>query len=461
MGTQSTSNYQIMRFILLSLLLLLTTFAFNPEVQAQKIDIKKQLKGMKMRSIGPAGMSGRVTSIDVDLNNPNTIFIGTASGGVWKSESGGIRWKPIFDDQPLQSIGAVAVDQTSTGIIWAGTGEGNPRNSLNTGKGIYKSLDGGKNWKLMGLEKTKLIHRILIHPTNSDIVYVAALGSAWGENPERGVYKTTDGGTTWNKILSVDAKTGCADLVIDPSNPNKLLAAMWEFGRKPWTFNSGGKGSGLYITFDGGKTWKKQTDKDGLPKGNLGRIGLAIAPSNPKTIYALVEAKKNALYKSTDGGFKWSKIGSKNVGNRPFYYADIFVDPQNENRIYSLHSVVTKSEDGGKTFETLIPYSKVHPDYHAFWVNPSNPKHLMIGNDGGMAISQDRGENWRFVENLPLAQFYHINYDMDLPYHVYGGMQDNGSWIGPAYAWKSGGIRNSDWQELVFGDGFDVVPRPD
>ncbi|MEZ4884577.1 MAG: hypothetical protein R3E32_07630 [Chitinophagales bacterium] len=448
-----------MRFILLSLLFIVTLF--SSEIQAQKIDIKKQLKGMKMRSIGPAGMSGRVTSIDVDLNNPNTIFIGTASGGVWKSESNGIHWQPVFDDQPVQSIGAVAIDQTNTGVIWAGTGEGNPRNSLNSGNGIYKSLDGGKNWKHLGLENTKLIHRILIDPNNSDIVYVAALGSAWGENKERGVYKTTDGGKNWKQILYVDEKTGCADLVIDPSNPNKLVAAMWEYGRKPWTFNSGGKGSGLYITFDGGNTWKKRTDEDGLPKGDLGRIGLAIAPSNPKIIYALVEAKKNALYISEDGGFKWKEIGTKNIGNRPFYYADIFVDPKNENRIYSIHSVVTKSEDGGKSFETLIPYNDVHPDYHAFWVNPNNPQHLMVGNDGGMAISQDRGDNWRFVENLPLAQFYHINYDMDIPYNIYGGMQDNGSWVGPAYAWKSGGIRNSDWRELVFGDGFDVVPRPD
>ena len=448
-----------MRFTFFTTLMLLCTFAFD--VQAQKIDIKKQLKGMKMRSIGPAGMSGRVTSIDVDLSNPSTIFIGTASGGVWKSESAGIHWKPVFDDQPVQSIGAVAIDQTNTGIIWAGTGEGNPRNSHNSGNGIYKSLDGGKHWKHLGLENTKLIHRILIDPTNSDIVYVASLGSAWGENPERGVYKTTDGGETWEKILYVDTKTGCADLVIDPSNPHKLIAAMWEYGRKPWTFNSGGKGSGLYITHDGGKSWQKRSDKDGLPKGDLGRMGLAFAPSNPKIIYALIEAQKNALYKSTDGGFKWKKIGDKNVGNRPFYYADIFVDPQNENRIYSLHSVVTKSEDGGKTFSTMIPYYDVHPDYHAFWVNPNNPQHLMIGNDGGMAISQDRGENWRFIENLPLAQFYHINYDMDLPYNIYGGMQDNGSWIGPAYAWKSGGIRNNDWRELVFGDGFDVVPRPD
>lgn len=449
-----------MRFTFYTTLFLIL-ITFNLDAQAQKIDIKKQLKGMKMRSIGPAGMSGRVTSIDVDLNNPSTIFIGTASGGVWKSVSGGIEWKPVFDDQPMQSIGAVAIDQTNTGIVWAGAGEGNPRNSLNSGNGIYKSLDGGKSWKHLGLEKTKLIHRILIDPNNSDIVYVAALGSAWGENPERGVYKTTDGGKTWDKILYVNTKTGCADLVIDPSNPNKIIAAMWEYGRKPWTFNSGGEGSGMYITHDGGKTWKQRTDKDGLPKGNLGRMGLAFAPSNPKIIYALVEAKKNALYKSTDGGFKWKEVGSKNAGNRPFYYADIFVDPQNENRIYSLHSVVTKSEDGGKTFETMIPYYDVHPDYHAFWVNPTNPHHLMIGNDGGMAISQDRGENWRFVENLPLAQFYHINYDMDIPYNIYGGMQDNGSWVGPAYAWKQGGIRNNDWRELVFGDGFDVVPRPD
>ena len=427
----------------------------------QKVDVK-QLKGMKLRNIGPAGMSGRVTSIDVDLSNPQIIYIGTASGGVWKSTSGGMKWKPIFDKQPIQSIGAVTINQKNPSEIWVGTGEGNPRNSHNSGEGLYKSIDGGETWKFMGLKKTRLIHRILVHPDNPNVVYVGALGSAWGANEERGLFKTIDGGKTWKKILYVNDQTGIADLVMDPKNPNKIMAAMWEFGRKPWTFNSGGKGSGLHISYDGGETWKRITDKEGFPKGDLGRIGIAIAPSKPNIVYALVEAKKNGLYKSTDGGNKWHKVSDKNIGNRPFYYAEIYVDPKNENRIWNLWSYVSKSEDGGKTFKTILDYRKgVHPDHHAFWIHPDNPNYIIDGNDGGLNISRDGGKNWEFVDNLPLAQFYHINYDMAFPYNIMGGMQDNGSWIGPSAVLKRGGIRNDDWKEILFGDGFDVMRRKD
>lgn len=428
-------------------------------LSAQNIDLSV-FEHLKPRAIGPAGMSGRVTSIDVVPYQPDIIYVGTASGGLWKSTSGGTHWEPIFDEQPVQSIGAVAIDPSNPSIIWAGTGEGNPRNSHNSGKGIYRSLDGGKHWTLMGLEATRVIHRIIVDPTNSDIVYVAAMGSAWGPNPERGVYKTTDGGQTWKKILFANDSTGCADLVMDPSNPKKLVAAMWTFGRKPWTFNSGGEGSGFFITYDGGQTWEERTHEDGLPKGLLGRIGLAISHNKPNVMYALVEAEKLGLYRSTDGGFTWSLRSDENVGNRPFYYADIFVDPQNENRVYSLWSLLSKSEDGGKTFETLAGWDKLHPDHHAFWVSPEDPEYLIAGNDGGLGISHDGGKNWRFVENLPLGQFYHINYDEEVPYNIYGGMQDNGSWVGPTYVWRRGGIRNSYFQEIYFGDGFDVVPVP-
>ena len=440
------------------ILLFLFLLFILPFAEAQKIDVE-QLKGLKIRNIGPAGMSGRVTTIDVDLRDPDRIYIGTASGGVWLSESGGIHWKPIFDKEAVQSIGALSINQNNPDEIWVGTGEGNPRNSQNSGAGIYKSIDGGKSWKLMGLEATKTIHRIIIHKDNPNIVFAAAQGSAWGPNPERGVYKTTDGGKTWNKILYVNDETGCADMVVDPTNPNKMIVALWEYGRKPWTFNSGGEGSGIYVTHDGGDNWERRTEKDGLPKGILGRVGLAIAPSKPNLIYALVEAKENALFKSVDGGAKWTKVADKNIGNRPFYYADIFVDPQNENRIFNLHSIVTKSEDGGKTFERVR--SNIHPDHHAFWVHPENADFMIEGNDGGLNISRDGGAHWQFVETLPLAQFYHINHDMEIPYNVAGGMQDNGSWIGPAYSWQWGGIRNEHWQEIFFGDGFDVAMRPD
>jgi len=255
--------------------------------------------------------------------------------------------------------------------------------------------------------------------------------------------------------------TGVADMVMDPTNPNKLVVAMWEHRRTPWDFVSGGKGSGLYLTYDAGETWKKITEKEGMPKGELGRMGIAIAPSMPNLIYALVEAKENGLYVSEDGGENWSLVSKKNIGNRPFYYAELYVDPQNENRIYNLWSYVSRSEDGGKTFETIMDYGNdIHPDHHAFWIDPSDPSYLIDGNDGGLTISRDRGESWQFVNNLPIGQFYHVNVDDDFPYNVYGGMQDNGSWVGPGFVLKSGGIRNYDWQELYFGDGFDVAPDP-
>lgn len=318
----------------------------------------------------------------------------------------------------------------------------------------------------MGLENTRHIHRIVIDPTNPDTVYAAAIGSPWGEHPERGIFKTTDGGATWTKILFANNKSGAADLVMDPSNPNKLIACLWEHKREPWFFNSGGEGSGMHITHDAGKTWKKVTSEDGFPKGNLGRIGVAIAKNKPNVIYALVEAEKNALYKSTDGGFKWFKINDKSdIGNRPFYYSEIYVDPQNENRVYSVYTYVNVSEDGGKNFKQLMPAygvsNGVHPDHHAWWIHPDNGQFMIDGNDGGLNITKDGGSTWRFIGNLPVAQFYHINVDNEYPYNVYGGMQDNGSWRGPAYVWRSQGIRNSYWQEISFGDGFDVVPDRD
>jgi photosystem II stability/assembly factor-like uncharacterized protein len=416
-------------------------------------------KAMKFRNIGPAGMSGRITAIDVDFSNPNRIFAGAASGGVWLSENGGISWTPIFDEQSSLAIGAIRINQKNPSEIWVGTGEGNPRNSLNTGNGIYKSLDGGKSWMRMGLENTKTIHRIIIHRDNPDIVYVASLGSPWGANADRGVFKTIDGGKTWRKILYVNDLTGAADMITDPGNPNKLIVAMWEHKREPWFFNSGGKGSGLHITYDGGDTWKKLSEEDGLPKGDLGRCGLAFATNKPNIVYALVEAKENGLYKSIDGGKKWSLVSTKNIGDRPFYYAELYVDPQNENRIYNVYTYISMSEDGGKTFREIANYGNdVHPDHHAFWIHPKDPTYLIDGNDGGLTISRDGGNNWYFAGNIPVGQFYHVNIDNDFPYNIYGGMQDNGSWVGPSAVLKRGGIRNHDFQELYFGDGFDVVP---
>jgi photosystem II stability/assembly factor-like uncharacterized protein len=436
--------------------------AFQFASFSQQVDINKQFKNLKPRSIGPAGMSGRVTSIDAVNTNPDIIYLGTASGGVWKTENAGANWTPIFDEQPILNIGSVAITQSNPNIVWVGTGEGNPRNSVNIGEGIYKSMDGGKTWKSMGLQKTRNIHRIIIDPTNPDIIYAGAIGNPYGVHSERGVYKTTDGGENWKLILHTNDSSGVGDMVMDPSNPNKLFVNMWQHNRTPWSFSSGGSGSGLYVTYDGGKSFKKLGKEEGLPNGDYGRIGIAISRSEPNRIYALVEATKNGLYRSDDGGMKWELVNTapEVVNNRPFYFQDIACDPKNENRVYLIYQMIGLSEDGGKNFKTIIPYSGIHPDHHAFYINPLDPSFIIDGNDGGIGISRDRGKTWVFDEKLPLGQFYHINVDNQLPYHVMGGLQDNGSWHGPAYTWIEGGLRNAYWQSVGGGDGFDVMPHP-
>lgn len=443
-------------------LLALFVFVLSFSLHAQNISLD-QLKNLKPRSIGPAGMSGRITAIDVVNSNQDIWYVGSASGGVWKTTNAGASWTPVFDDQPTLNIGSIAIEQSNPSVVWVGTGEGNPRNSLNLGDGIFKSMDAGKTWKRMGLEKTHNIHRILIDPTNPDVVYAAAIGNPYAAHPERGVYKTTDGGETWNLVLHTNDTSGCAELVMDPSNPNKLIANMWQHRRTPWSFKSGGPGSGLYITVDGGKNWKKLGKSDGLPAGDYGRIGVAFSQSMPSRVYAMVEATKNGLYKSDDGGFNWELVTNDPaiVTNRPFYFQDIRVDTKNENRLYSIHDVVEVSEDGGKTFRTLLPYGGIHPDHHAWWISPTDPNFILDGNDGGMGITRDRGRSWNFNENLPVGQFYHINVDNSIPYNVMGGLQDNGSWIGPAYTWTNGGIRNYYWNNVGGGDGFDVMPDLD
>jgi photosystem II stability/assembly factor-like uncharacterized protein len=428
-------------------------------MQAQTVQME-HLKNIKIRSIGPAAMSGRVTSITCHPQNSNIIYAGTASGGVWRSKSAGADWLPIFDEAPTQSIGAISINPRNPDEIWVGTGEGNPRNSQNFGAGMFKSIDGGKTWLQMGLADTRAIHRIIIHRDNPQIVWAAVIGTSNGPSTERGVYKTTDGGLTWRKTLYINDLTGCADLVTDAQNPNKLVAAMWEYRRWPWFFKSGGTGSGIHVSYDGGETWKRSTDKDGLPEGELGRIGLAISPANSDIIYALVEAKDNALYKSTDGGKKWQKMAEKGIGNRPFYYGEIHADPKDEKRLYSIHTTISVTEDGGKNFEDFVGW-QIHVDHHALWINPNDPNHIINGNDGGLNITYDRGKTWRFAENIPVGQFYHVNVDNEVPYNVYGGLQDNGTWFGPSAVYRESGIRNADWQETVFGDGFDAAPAPD
>ena len=415
------------------------------------------------RNIGPSGTSGRVAAIAVVPSNHNSIYVGAATGGVWKSTDGGYTWAPIFDDQATSSIGDVAVFTPNPDIVWVGTGEGNPRNSAGVGRGVWKSMNAGRDWTFVGLANSERISRVLLHPRDPDVAYVAAMGPTWSDGEERGVFRTADGGRTWEKVLYVNTSTGAADLAMDPANPNHLIAAMWDHRRLPWSFRSGGPGSGLHVTWDGGRTWKKVTDKEGLPKGDLGRIGVAFARSNPNVVYALVEASKSALLRSDDGGQSWRTVNDQpNVSPRPFYYSDLRVDPVNENRVYRVASVLDVSDDGGRTFRTLAGFSHVHPDHHALWIEPERGELMVNGNDGGVYVSNNRGRTWRFVDNLPLAQFYHVSVDDALPFNVYGGLQDNGSWMGPSAVWSrpgfaGPGIPAHAWKTVGFGDGFAVI----
>ena len=414
---------------------------------------------IEARSIGPAVTGGRIMDIEAVPQTPRIIWVGTASGGVWKSTNGGVTFKPVFD-QHTQSIGALAIDPLHPDTVWVGTGEGCVRNSVSVGDGVYKTTDGGETWTHLGLEQTERISDILIHPTDPNIVYVAALGHLWNANQERGVYKTEDGGKTWEKILYVDENTGCADLAMDPQDANILYAAMWQFRRWPYFFKSGGPGSGLYKSTDGGKTWKKLTS--GLPGGELGRIAIAVAPSRPNRLYAVVEAEKTALYRSDDLGESWQKVNASfNITARPFYFGHLAVDPRDYNRVYKPGFTLGISEDGGQSFTS--PFTSgfgagVHSDHHALWINPGNPYHLLLGTDGGVYESLDRGHTWRFLRNLPVSQFYRVSVDMADPYNVYGGLQDNGSWMGPSRS--PNGIENRDWQNIGGGDGFYVLVDP-
>lgn len=448
------------RFLFLFFFLSLLTTG----VWAQKFE-NNLFKNLKIRNVGPANMSGRITAIDVVQGNPKIMYVGAASGGVWKSENGGSAWTSIFDDNPTVNIGALAIQQSNPSVVWVGTGEGNPRNSMNLGLGLFKSLDAGKTWKRVGLENSKTIHRILIDPTNSNVVYVGVMGDPFTPDANRGVYKTTDGGATWSKILFTNNQSGVGDMVMDPFNPNKIFAAMYEHRRTPYSFTSGGPGSGLFVTYDGGVNWKKLSEANGLPAGELGRIGIAIARSKTNRVYAKVEATKNALYRSDDGGNSWALINDnpRFTNNRPFYFQDIVVDTKDENRLYNIYQPLSVSEDGGKTFDPtpIIPADEtkgIHADFHAFWIDANDPDFYIIGGDGGIGITHDKGKSWYFPESIPVGQFYHINVDNDVPYNVYGGLQDNGNWFGPGYVWKRGGIRTLYWQYLVGGDGFYISP---
>ncbi|MFL5357293.1 VPS10 domain-containing protein [Archangium sp.] len=425
------------------------------------------VSGLGARNIGSAAMSGRVAAIAAHLEDgKTTVYVGAASGGVWKSTDGGTTFKPVFDKQPVQAIGAITLDPSNPEVVWVGTGESWTRNSVSVGNGLYKSTDGGETWTHMGLPESERINRILVHPKNPDVVYVCVPGKLWSDSAERGLYKTADGGKSWSLVLKgKNLSTGCSGLTMDPGNPDVLFAGLWDFRRKGWTFRSGGEGpdaasgSGLFRTSDGGKTWTALTrdTASGLPKQPWGRLEVEIAPSNPNRVYAFIESTGSALYVSDDGGKSWEERDkSQMMVWRPFYFANLVVDPANPDRLFKMNLGLIVSEDGGRSFSGSGGGS--HGDWHDLWINPQNPKHLIGGDDGGLWTSYDGGNRWWKNSNLPISQFYHVSTDNQDPYQVYGGLQDNSSWVGDsAYP---GGITNNRWENLYGGDGFWVFPDP-
>jgi photosystem II stability/assembly factor-like uncharacterized protein len=413
----------------------------------------------KIRCIGPFGV-GRINAIAACEKNPNIIYVGAAGGGVWKSINGGFTWESVFNGLPTSNIGALAVQKNNPNVIWVGTGDGNPRNTMGMGKGIFKSTDGGLTWEYLGLEKTVNIHRILIDPENSNVIYVAAMGNCFTSHPERGVYKSEDSGKSWKLVLYTNEQSGCGELVMNLSNPQVLFAGMYEHKRTPWSFISGGKGSGVYMKKNGGKTWKRLGEKNGLQTGELGRIGLAISRSNENRVYALIESNKSALYRSDDGGENWQIVCDKTnesaLSSRPFYYHEIYCDPQNESKVWCLSAEMLLSGDGGRKFQRK--FLSLHSDFQAMWLSPSDSNLMMLGSDGEFSITRDGGQNWYCAEALPVGQVYKVNVDDDIPYHVMGGLQDNGSWYGTSYYTnRSEKSLTKKWFQINGGDGFTVI----
>ncbi len=404
---------------------------------------------MEARQIGPATMGGRITVIEGVNSEPRTLYVGAAGGGVWKSSNSGASFRSVFDKY-CQSIGSLAIDQQNPKTVYVGTGESNMRNTVSIGDGLYKTIDGGDNWtKIGGLDSTEHISKIIIDSKNSNTLYVASPGPLWSDSKHRGLYKSIDGGKTFEKILYINETTGVADIAVDPINTNIVYATAWEFRRKPYAFNSGGKNSGIFKSLDGGKSWKELTN--GLPAKPIGRAAIALAPSAPNNLVAIVEAEKTGLFLSTDGGETWKKQGTTlNVESRPFYFSCLAVDPKDPKRVYRPGFLFSYSDDGGLSFADGS--GNVHSDMHALWVNPNYTSQMYLGTDGGVYMSNDRGASWIMLSVLPVSQFYHVTYDYKEPYNVYGGLQDNQSWYAPSQS--AGGIENGDWKNLGGGDGF-------
>jgi photosystem II stability/assembly factor-like uncharacterized protein len=426
------------------------------------------ISGLGVRNIGSATMSGRIAAVAgrVEPDGKVTLFVGAASGGVWRSQDGGTTFKPVFDKQPVIAIGAIALDPKDPKVVWVGTGESWTRNSTSAGNGLYRSADGGNSWQNVGLAESERINRIVIDPAHPDTVYVCVPGKLWSDSPERGLYKTTDAGKSWALVLKgPNLSTGCSGLAMDPRNPSRLFAGLWDFRRKGWTFRSGGEGptaasgSGLFLTEDGGKSWHRLDAKNakGLPEGPWGRLDVAIAPSKPDVVYAVIEGVRSALFRSEDGGKTWEERDRSNgMVWRPFYFSRLIVDPVNPDRIYKPGYSLIASEDGGKSFAVVS--SGTHGDHHDVWIHPHNSAEVISGDDGGLWISHDAGNKWWKVDSLPVSQFYHVSVDDRDPYQVYGGLQDNSSWAGDsAYP---GGITNSRWENLYGGDGFWAFSDP-
>ena len=411
-----------------------------------------KFKALEFREIGPAVMGGRIDDFAVVESNPNIVYVGVASGGVWKTINNGTTWEPVFDKEGVSTIGDIAIAPSDPSVVWVGSGEPNNRQSSSWGDGIYKSTDGGKTWKNMGLAETRHIGRVVVHPKNPDVAYVAALGHLWGPSPDRGVNKTSDGGKTWNQVLKISNDTGVSDIAMDPESPDTLYAAAYQRRRTPFGFNGGGPEGGIYKTTDGGATWKKLTK--GLPYengGETGRIGLDIYRKDPNIVYAVVQHEKGGTFRSEDKGETWKKMGDTDP--RPSYYSQIRVDPNNDLRIWVLGAAMFFSEDGGKTFNNRR-VQKIHGDFHALWIDPSNSNHILAGSDGGIHWSYDNGKTWDFVNTIAIGQFYEIGLDNQKPYHICGGLQDNGSWCGPSRTQTRDGITNEDWTLIHGGDGF-------